>query len=444
MMKPARGLAYAVAAAILMVGTVASPVRAEKVILRIRAGNPLNRPQPVEIKSVLPEGISTNHILSTGGLDVGYDVDSGNYYVHRTVDLGPKEIAEFNVELQDIWTISEAELEGYRQKARVMAASLKGRAGLFADAERLRQSVEQGVQAVIEAQGRTSLGSGADPIDHIRAYQANLELLTRAKKDVARIENLVIAAGGDPGALVTPATTGSAAARLVEAPPPKYGTATITITARNTSTSGVRRVFLRQDLPLDVELQDVLDPAGLSVAVDPKSGATYVYREGLEIEPLQSAVFAVKIRDKWNVHAERLRLVREAAQDTRKRIADLKKFPAVEAKLGELIGELGALEAEPGPATVNEAYVAHYRSQGRRLDQIAEQVERIKSILQPVQGQRWGVSNVKPPTPKTTWLLIYGILGFLALLTVVFMLRWMVRGRAERAASEAQTPPETP
>jgi cytoskeletal protein RodZ len=35
--------------------------------------------------------------------------------------------------------------------------------------------------------------------------------------------------------------------------------------------------------------------------------------------------------------------------------------------------------------------------------------------------------KVKAPSPKTTWLLIYVILGFLAVLSVLFFLRWYHR-----------------
>ena len=66
-------------------------VQAGKVVLQIRAGNPLEKPQKVMIRSALPSRIGTNDILSTAGLDLGYDVRENVFYVHQEIELGAKE-----------------------------------------------------------------------------------------------------------------------------------------------------------------------------------------------------------------------------------------------------------------------------------------------------------------------------------------------------------------
>jgi hypothetical protein len=40
----------------------------------------------------------------------------------------------------------------------------------------------------------------------------------------------------------------------------------------------------------------------------------------------------------------------------------------------------------------------------------------------------------KPPSPKTTWGIIYGILGFLALLMLMVSVRWLIKGKADETA----------
>ena len=75
----------------LTVMSMAPFLEAAKVVLHIRAGNPIEKPQKIKIKSELPARITTNDIISTDGLDVGYDMGTDRYYVHKEVELGSKQ-----------------------------------------------------------------------------------------------------------------------------------------------------------------------------------------------------------------------------------------------------------------------------------------------------------------------------------------------------------------
>jgi endo-1,4-beta-mannosidase len=90
---------------------------------------------------------------------------------------------------------------------------------------------------------------------------------------------------------------------------------------------------------------------------------------------------------------------------------------------------------------LNEKYVAFYRDQARRLREIERKIERIKAQQQPSVGQRRGFST-KAPSEKTTWLVIWIILGFLAVMALLSMLRWMVRTKADRKLDSTPPPGE--
>lgn len=424
------------AAILVLFACLGQSARGDKLILRIRAGNPIEKPQQVQIKSPLPARVSTNNILNLSGLDLGYDVNSDTYYVQKTVELGPKEIVVYDVELEDIWTIETAQLEEIRQRSKTLSAALQGK-GSFKDAERLRQSVEQTVERILSSQKQSSIASGAQPVQHIRAYEENVEQYSRAKKDVVRIENLAIAAGIDPGSLIAPDTQPGVGAQD-EMPPDQYKTAVIRITAQNTSPSQARRIYIGRSLPPEVGVPDILDAGGLEVKRDPKTGSTYVYRERVEIKPMETLTFEVKIRDKWNIHSNRLARLSAESEELLKQVAAQKKFKSIEDMLSGLVAEMKAIKAEKAPAELNEKYVAFYREEGRRLDDVATRLDRIKTLLKPVSGQMHGVGRIKPPTTKTTWLIIWGILGYLAIMTIVVMIRWMGRSKGEKAS---ESPP---
>lgn len=411
---------------------------AEKVILRVRAGNPIDKPQKVQIRQPLPSRVSTNHILNLGGLELGYDVNTDTYFVHKSVELGPKDTAVYDVELMDIWNIPAEVTDSLKQRAKLLASSLKEKKD-YADADRLRVAVEQSADLIQSSQQQNSIGAGAQPIQHIRAYEANLEQLGRTKKDIGKLENLVIANGGDPGSLVAQDVPVSGAARAVDIPPAEYKTAVVRITVQNTSPTAKRsNIFIRRELPPEIQIQDILDAGGLDVGKDPQTGNAYVYRTGVEINPKQTLAFEVKIRDKWNVHAGRIKQLQVTAEGLQKIFAAAKKFKSIEDMLALLVKDLKSIEGEKGPAELNDEYVAFYREQGRRLDEISQKIDRIKSLQQPSRKQTIGF-DTKPPSHKTTWLVIWAILGFLALVTIVVVIR--AGGRARGGRAEPGAPP---
>jgi cytoskeletal protein RodZ len=44
--------------------------------------------------------------------------------------------------------------------------------------------------------------------------------------------------------------------------------------------------------------------------------------------------------------------------------------------------------------------------------------------------------SAPPPNPKTTWMIIWIILGFLAFLSLVFFFRWYSKTKAEKLTDE--------
>ena len=201
-----RAAAVAAACAVTALFALVPLAGASKVVLRIRAGNPIEKTQTVQIKTDLPARITTNDIISLAGLNVGYDVKRDTYFVHGEVELGPRQIVLYDVELRDVWEIPPDELAALRRRGATLAGKLKD-SSLRTTADELRREVERCVDQISALQAQNSIAGGSRPIQHIRAYEANLEALGKARRLVGRIENLVLAAGIDPGSLM-----GSAAA----------------------------------------------------------------------------------------------------------------------------------------------------------------------------------------------------------------------------------------
>ena len=407
------------------------PLQAGKVVLRIQAGNPSeSKSQLVQIKSNLPPGVRTNDILNLGGLALGYDIKNDLYYAHREQQLGPKQIVVYDVEINDIWTIPRDDIAAMRQHASTMVELLEGRQ-VYDTATAYADSILKSLSRIEQLQKETAIGVGVKPIDHIRAHDTNLDTLKRVRIELGRLENLVLGAGIDPGAMLGDDRRSPKPERFLDAAPDEAATAVISITIRNASPNRARVVRdFRRDLPPEIRDTDVIDTDGLELAIDQEAGVAYLFKREIKLEPKQAVTFNVTIVDKWNINQPRLASLQVTAADILKRVEARNIFESVEASLAAIIKDLEAVAAQVGPDVVNETYVAFYRGQQAELDEIEKRLNRIIMALPHIEGSRFGF-NVKPPSAKSTWLIIYIILGFLLALSVVFYFRWYGRTKAE-------------
>jgi hypothetical protein len=400
------------------------PVLAGRLVIKIQAANPSkDEAQPVDIRASLPARVSTNDIIDLAGLNLGYDVKSDSYYVYGTLQLAPQEIAVREVELDDIWVIDEDDVAALEARAVQVAGLLED--GKYAtDAAEARRLVQEGVETILERQAENRI-TQVSPVRHIQAYEANRKALQDVRQHVGKLENLALASGINPGETLVGDDRSAASPRRDVHFPVTFGEALVKITVRNSSPTQQRNVNIERELPPEVTIDDVLDADGLSVRFDPKEGVTSVYATELELAPSETRTFNVRIRDKWNVNQPRITFLDSRIGELRSVIVDRANLDAVENMLTEAQAELSAIAERTGPETFTPDYIAFYRRQADRLDAIEKDLNRIDAALKPLETKRG--FTMPAPDKKTTWLIIYVILGFLALMSLLFFLRWFVR-----------------
>jgi hypothetical protein len=409
---------------VLSVSGAASTVLADRLVVKIQAANPSEtNAQPVTVRASLPARVSTNDIINLAGLNLGYDVKSDTYYVHGTIQLAPKEIVIREVELADIWLIDETEIKTLESRAEKLAGLLASTKN-GSTAQKAADAVEQGVATILDRQTENRI-TRVSPVRHIQAYESNLKALQEVRQNVGQIENLALAEGINPGDTLVGDDRSAAAPRRDAHFPVAFGEAVVKITVRNTSPSQPRQIPIRHDLPPEVTIDDVLDSKGLSIRFDPGEGVTSVYTNALELAPLETKTFDVRIRDKWNVNGPRVDFLVAKIGELRVVMADRNNLEAVANMLDEAEARLTEVAGEKGPEGLTPAYIAFYRRQADRLDAIEQTVNRIEAALKPLETKRG--FEIPAPDKRTTWLVIYTILGFLALISLLFFLRWFAR-----------------
>jgi hypothetical protein len=425
------GVARMTIAFLAMAILLVQPCNASKIILTIRAGHQMDGTQKVPIRANLPAHIRTNDIIDLAGLDLGYDFKSDVYYVYKDVELASNDPKVFDVVMNDVWVVSKNDTDELRKHSADLAGKLKGLKD-YATAEELRRAIDSGLQQIDSSQATSALSAGVPTVDHLKAYERDLKALARVKRDVRRLENIVLAAGIDPGGLVDDEKDVHPTKRDVELPA-TLRTAIFRITVHNDSPTYTRTVSIKRMMPPEIKVNDILDSGGLEVGIiDPTNKTAYVYKTNVVVAANSNVVYEVKINDKWNVNGPRIQPLKAAASNLLVRISSKDKFPTIVKRLTELIAELDGVAVEQGPKELNDQYVEFFRRQADRLDAIQLKLERVEATLQPISsGSKLG-PKVKAPSAKTTWLIIYIILGFMALMSLLFFLSWFGKSKAEK------------
>ncbi len=424
-------LAGLLTVAVLLAPLAGYAVTTSTVELRISVVNPLDREQSKEVRSNLPSGIGAGDVLDLDGLELRYDTSQDRFYVYRVVNLEPKQRRDFRVTMRDVWVLPEETLTALEEQAGSLSDLLRDTdEGAAAVAK--AQAIQEDMVALRGRQARYSIAAGARAADHIRAYHINRATLEAIRQRLGKLENMALGQGLDPGRLLgTLAHAPRPALDPDEIEQPNAGEAVMRITVRNTSPDRPRSVVLRRDLPREIKPQDVLDADGLEVAVDPsRDGMVYVLYDDLELAPAETRIFEVRLRDRWNVHEPRIDALEEVASELLDRVRGMEAYPSVASYLDDVISEIEAIRAEPVPETLDDRYVAFFRARGQRLDELAEKIGRVESALRPGEREQRLGFDVRPPDPRTTWLVIYVILGFLGVVSLLFFLRWYGKERS--------------
>ncbi|MBU1998116.1 MAG: hypothetical protein KKE64_01315, partial [Candidatus Omnitrophica bacterium] len=155
------------------------------VIFRIAAVNPSStKRQKAKILNYLPQEIRPKDIMATGGLELAYDTTKSMYYVYNNfVELAPKEVKVFEVEVEDIWFVPQKELDDLKSQSERLVKRLERTA--YAQEGRISTS---NIIVSLEEIARVQADESISRDQHIGAYRTNLETLTKIKDEIARLE----------------------------------------------------------------------------------------------------------------------------------------------------------------------------------------------------------------------------------------------------------------
>lgn len=218
------------------------------------------------------------------------------------------------------------------------------------------------------------------------------------------------------------------------------------IIAANPSNVRRQRVPIKVYLPQEVKPQDVVDLGGLQLEFDAERSLYYVFRNDIMLNAQEVRQFEVEIKDIW--------IIPQSDIDTVAKKVDylLKGFEGSEyaETMKNLAREFATLAAEIIKTQNDESlsrsqHIGAYRTNEIAFAHIKEKLLEMERILKREEGPLTPKMLTKTrfktesPTKTATWIVIFVIIFFLGMISIIVFFTWYRQGKAtEKILSEAK------
>lgn len=146
--------------------------------------------QEVPLKYYLPPEVREEDVISVeDGLTLGYDAEADKYFVEGTFTLKPGETKTLSVKVDDIWVITDGEVESLRKQAEELAKPLNG-TSYYAQGVTLTSDINVHLDKIVTLQE-----TAVTPEQQIRAYREAAIELEGVNEKMSKLQDLVTQAG---------------------------------------------------------------------------------------------------------------------------------------------------------------------------------------------------------------------------------------------------------
>lgn len=165
----------------------ASMAAEANIVVRAMVVNPsASMKRKVPFRSYLPKEVKPENIVDAADLEVAFDPKEGAYYVFKDYELEPKETVAIEIEMEDVWKISQAEISSLREEVSKVVKILSN-TDYYERAVYLKNSIDSKLNQVEYSQAVQNPSPGG----YISDYRENLKAIDAVKADLAAAKTLM-------------------------------------------------------------------------------------------------------------------------------------------------------------------------------------------------------------------------------------------------------------
>jgi len=218
------------------------------------------------------------------------------------------------------------------------------------------------------------------------------------------------------------------------------------IVVLNPSATLTQTKSVRTPLPKEVTMQNIKDDGGMEIEYDSKEGSFVVFKNDIPLEPGETKVFEVIIDDVWMMPEDKLesqRVRTEKIVNAMKTSKAYERAALISEGIYAHIDQI--IKSQNNQSVTTNQHIAYYRDNLQLADSIQKDIAELEKLLVTAGGSisleavENSDINVKGPDQKTTWVIIFVILIFIAILGAVFYLTW--QGQAGSKPKNTEGPP---
>lgn len=247
---------------------------------------------------------------------------------------------------------------------------------------------------------------------------------------------------------------------LMESPPVEAARerdpVTISVVAVNPSDEKPRTFPVKIDMPSEITPDDVIDGGDLTLEYDDQRSIYFLYNQNVTLEPKETRIFTVLVKDVWFIPDEELNKLRNHTNLILKKLKKSNYYDAAQELANSIYSRLDEIrERQEDESLGQKQRIGAFRQHNVMLEEINEDLAEMEKLLTFQGGtpvpQILEESDLKSdaPSTKTTWLIIFSILVFIGLLGAQFFITWNSRAHAEHKMRQKQkqsfpgTPPKS-
>lgn len=414
--------------AVLFSITAISSVLAD-VYINVMAVNATDLVKDTSVKHNLPGDLTANDILDTNGLDLDYNVNDANYYVHGKVTLQPKESKTYRIRVRDIWRLSSGQVDdikkqieqGYQQ-----IGSLKDPQ----QGELLKQQLLEKLNFVQEQSAKAD--TIEKRIDSYRTYS----------KELQRIQGSALAVDywrSDPSEVKQD--------RIIR----------FNIEVENPFDI-IKAYKNKHYLPTEIKPENLVEFEGFEVRYDQQKAQAFLFKEE-ELKPKEKKKYTIGIRDVWFIPQKDIDYLRSRAKYAYDFLKDSQFASSAKVLFdhaNELLKNLEDAQAQKRDNILE--HISAFRDNQKTLDSAETDVEslekilsvyredldksKVENVLKKMKSLK-GIADIskaifnKAPTEGMTWKYIGWVLLFVGLITAANFGIWFVRSKEKKELAKA-------
>lgn len=402
------GLAVLSAVGAAVIPGAASAEEGGRISMSVLATNKTGqKSEKMPVRQDLPPEIDKADVLDPGGLEVRYDEGRSVFYLYTEVDLEADASRTYKVVLKDRWKVPDSDFTFLKEQADQRLEKLKDK-----DSYEAAKAYRDKLAAQIDALMQRQTESTGDAASRIEFYRTATEKLREIRRKVTLIDDF------------------ADDAKNAELPDEKYIRFVIEATNPSDTEPNDDAEIVRY-LPEGIRPFQIADSQGFEVRFDVEKNLYYLART-VSFAPGETKKFVVKISD-WKISEKRLTAAEDTDQYTTKLVGSgYEKMAAYLAE--EIKAKAKEIRATQGAASTPEDQIAAYSLNVKRLDQINQNIEQLRRMVEAAEKAKKKKTEVKNVAPDVamTWKLIYATIAFLVVIAISFYFLWWGQIKAKQ------------